>query len=93
MTVESKAIQLITSPSMIVKLDLISLCRAVGSLSPVLWILFWYMLQELAACVLLPSARPPSAWQATASLGYCAAIGKSRMGQCDVCFSPYVASF
>ena len=77
--VESKAIRLISDPSLTSTLDPLSLCRKVASLSLFYRYHFGHCPDELAACIPPPMARPRSTRQATFAHNYCVELSNARI--------------
>ena len=77
--VESKAIRLISDPSLTSTLDPLSLRRKVASLSLFYRYYFGHCSDELAACIPPPMARPRSTRQATFAHNYCVELSNARI--------------
>ena len=77
--VESKAIRLISDPSLTSTLDPLSLRCKVASLSLFYRYYFGHCSDELAACIPPPMARPRSTRQATFAHNYCVEFSNARI--------------
>ena len=86
--VESKAIRLISDPSLTSTLDPLSLRRKVASLSLFYRYYFGHCSDELAACIPPPMARPRSTRQATFAHNYCVELFNARINRFSDGFFP-----
>ena len=86
--VESKAIRLISDPSLTSTLDPLSLRRKVASLSLFYRYYFGHCSDELAACIPPPMARPRSTRQATFAHNYCVELSNARINRFSDGFFP-----
>ena len=86
--VESKAICLISDPSLTSTLDPLSLRRKVASLSLFYHYYFGHCSDELAACIPPPMARPRSTRQATFAHNYCVELSNARINRFSDGFFP-----
>ena len=85
---ESKAIRLISDPSLTSTLDPLSLRRKVASLSLFYRYYFGHCSDELAACIPPPMARPRSTRQATFAHNYCVELSNARINRFSDGFFP-----
>ena len=86
--VESKAICLISDPSLTSTLDPLSLRHKVASLSLFYRYYFGHCSDELAACIPPPMARPRSTHQATFAHNYCVELSSARINRYSDGFFP-----
>ena len=86
--VESKAIRLISDPSLTSTLDSLSLRRKVASLSLFYRYYFGHCSDELATCIPPPMARPRSTRQATFAHNYCVELSNARINRFSNGFFP-----
>ena len=86
--VESKAIRLISDPSLTSTLDPLSLRRKVASLSLFYRYYFGHCSDELAACIPPPMARPRSTRQAAFAHNYCVELSNARINRFSDGFFP-----
>ena len=86
--VESKAIRLISDPSLTSTLDPLSLRCKVASLSLFYRYYFGHCSDELAACIPPPMARPRSTRQATFAHNYCVELSNARINRFSDGFFP-----
>ena len=86
--VESKAIHLISDPSLTSTLDPLSLRRKVASLSLFYRYYFDHCSDELAACIPPPMARPRSTRQATFAHNYSVELSNARINRFSDGFFP-----
>ena len=86
--VESKAIHLISNPSLTSTLDPLSLCRKVASLSLFYRYYFGHCSDELVACIPTPMAWPCSTLQATFVHNYCMEFSNVRINRFSDGFFP-----
>ena len=86
--VESKAIRLISDPSLTSTLDPLSLRRKVASLSLFYRYYFGHISDELAACIPPPMARPRSTRQAIFAHNYCVELSNARINRFSDGFFP-----
>ena len=86
--VESKAIRLISDPSLTSTLDPLSLRRKVASLSLFYRYYFGHCSDELAACIPPPMAPPRSTRQATFAHNYCVELSNARINRFSDGFFP-----
>ena len=91
--VESKAIRLISDPSLTSTLDPLSLRRKVASLSLFYRYYFGHCSDELAACIPPPMARPRSTRQATFAHNYCVELSNARINWFSDGFFPLLLTF
>ena len=87
--VKSKAICLISDPSLTSTLDPLSLRHKVASLSLFCRYYFGHCSDELAACIPPPMARPRSTRQATFAHNYCVELSNARINRFSDGFFPF----